>query len=51
MLADLVHAERQRIKALAEYWQHVLNDGTRCCRTMLACPIRDKEDAADNTAG
>lgn len=50
MLSDLVHAEQQRIKALAKYWQYVLNDGTRCCRTMLACPIRDKEDAADTTS-
>lgn len=49
MLSDLVYSEQQRIKALAKYWQHVLNDGTRCCRTMLACPIRDKEKAATAT--
>jgi hypothetical protein len=51
-LAALVHAERLRREALEDYWRIVLADGTTCCRTMRACPIRDSEDrAAEAAAG
>jgi hypothetical protein len=40
----LVHAEQRRRAALDDYWQIVLHDGTRCCRTMLSCPLREHED-------
>ncbi len=43
-LAALVHAEQRRRAALDDYWRIVLNDGTRCCRTMLSCPLRNHED-------
>lgn len=45
-LAALVYAEQRRRAALDDYWRIVLNDGTRCCRTMLSCPLRDHEDQA-----
>lgn len=48
LLAELVHAEKQRKAALDDYWRIVLNDGTRCCRTMLTCPLKDNEDRDGN---
>lgn len=50
LLADLVHSEQRRRATLDDYWRIVLNDGTQCCRTMLSCPIRDKEDRAGGAA-
>lgn len=40
-IARLVWTERLRRKALDEYWRHVRASGTKCCGTMLTCPLRD----------
>lgn len=45
-IARLVWAEKLRRKALDEYWRHVRASGTRCCGTMLSCPLRDDGDGA-----
>lgn len=44
LVVDLAFTEQLRRKALAEYWQHVFRDGTRCCRTMRSCPLAEHED-------
>jgi hypothetical protein len=51
LLVDLGFTERLRRKALAEYWQHVFNEGTRCCRTMRYCPLGEHEDRSKAAGG
>lgn len=47
LLAGLAFTERRRRKALAEYWRQVVNEGTRCCRTMRSCPLGEHEDKSE----
>lgn len=44
LTVELAYAEHLRRKALAEYWRHVFNEGTRCCRSMRSCPLGTHED-------
>ena len=44
VVVDLAFTEWLRRKALADYWRHVFKEGTRCCRTMRACPLGEHED-------
>ncbi len=46
LLVELAYTEQLRRKALDLYWQHVFNDGTKCCRTMRGCPLAAHEDQA-----
>lgn len=49
LLVELALTERLRRKALAEYWEHVFNEGTHCCRTMRFCPLGEHEDRSKTT--
>ncbi|HEX8513673.1 MAG TPA: E2 domain-containing protein [Allosphingosinicella sp.] len=51
LVVDLAFTERLRRKALAEYWQHVFKEGTRCCRTMRSCPLGEHEDKSKIAGG
>ncbi|WP_262423148.1 E2 domain-associated cysteine-rich protein [Brevundimonas denitrificans] len=44
LFVDLAYTEHLRRKALADYWNHVFNEGTRCCRSMRSCPLGAHED-------
>lgn len=39
LLVELAFTEQLRRKALDRYWQDVVNDGEKCCRTMRRCPL------------
>jgi hypothetical protein len=51
LVVDLAFTERLRRKALAEYWQYVFKEGTRCCRTMRSCPLGEHEDRSKMAGG
>lgn len=44
LIVQLAHTENKRRVALEEYWQHVIAEGVRCCRTMRDCRLREHED-------
>lgn len=47
LLVELAYKERQRRKALKEYWEHVFDEGVKCCRTMRVCPLEEHEIAME----
>ncbi len=50
LLVELAFTERLRRVALAEYWKHVFNEGTLCCRSMRSCPLGEHEDRSKSNA-
>ncbi|WP_363315122.1 E2 domain-associated cysteine-rich protein [uncultured Agrobacterium sp.] len=50
-IARLVWLERLRRKSLDEYWRHVRASGTKCCGTMLTCPLRDDQGGTPKEEG
>ncbi len=50
-IVSLVWTERLRRNALDDYWRHVRASGTKCCGTMLTCPLRDGGDDATAEEG
>lgn len=49
-LARLLKLEKARRRAVEAYWKHEFTLGHRCCGTMLNCPLRMHETAANKIA-